>query len=421
MRYEAYLGTSKKEIEDFYVGGKQVEELWDGDTLLWKKNGVKIRENVANFCGFSKSVSQNGAELLSVGYDGDVFDDTGSFLELFTGEGTYTKRLVTCNDKEYCMAISLDNYFYAIKRKGIPSHQEQTITAFYKFGEDGNIIYSFYNARAVPTDVLDESMTGWYLNYDNFYVINDTFYTIFEVGSHNSTPEKMANWFYIVAYKNGSCISQRLVDTGIKYGYNPMEALKCSNQFRINGINILSGRVSYNTYHYCYPLVKVTENTFSVLNSFYYTYIGTDRKYIYLTDTFGCNDGRRKKLFSFDGENYKCIIDLDKIDIGTSNCDFVAAVRIEDVLYAAVTYGDFHFCDHSYVIAIDEKEPKKSKIIYKLNASSKKKNAWAAIRQLTTKNGKLYVHKAWQKSWTDDKAKIGIDEITFPSKKGDKK
>lgn len=419
MRYEAYLGTSKKKIEDFYVGGKQVEELWGGNTLLWKKNGVKIRENVANFCGFSKSVSQNGAELLSVGYDGDVSYNTGSFLELFTGEGTYTKRLVTCNEEEYCMAISLDNYFYVIKYKGIQAQREHTITAFYKFAEDGNAIYSFYNAKTVPTDVLDEFRRDWHLNHNNFYVINDTFYIIFEVGAYNSTPEKMANWFYIVAYKNGSCISQKLVDTGINYGDNPMKSLACANQFQINGTNILTGGVPYNTYHYCYPLVKVTENTFSTLNSFYYTYIGTDRKYIYLTDTLGCDDGRRKKLFSFDGENYKCIIDLEKIGIGTNSCDFVAVVRVEDILYAAVSYETFVLDDQSYVIAIDEKEPKKSKIIYELNASSKRKYRWVAIRQLTTKNGKLYVHKTWKES--DNKVKFGIDEITFPSKKGDKK
>ena len=31
------MGASEREIEDFYVGGRQVEELWGGDTLLWKK------------------------------------------------------------------------------------------------------------------------------------------------------------------------------------------------------------------------------------------------------------------------------------------------------------------------------------------------------------------------------------------------
>lgn len=37
MEYKAYLGASEREIEDFYVGGRQVEELWGGNTLLWKK------------------------------------------------------------------------------------------------------------------------------------------------------------------------------------------------------------------------------------------------------------------------------------------------------------------------------------------------------------------------------------------------
>lgn len=393
--------------------------MWAGNTLLWKKNGIRIKENIASFCGFSKSVTRSGAELLAVSYKKNVFDDDGTYLELFTGEGNYSKRLITCNNGEGCCAISLGDYFYIIKYAIISYGQEYTITAFYKYDENGNLIYEVYNAKSVPTDDL-EQFHLWNIGLDGFYVINDTFYIVFEVGSSETSPEKMANWFYIVAYKNGSCISQRVVDTGIEYGYNPMYTRKCSNQFWANNTNILSGGISYNTYHYCYPLVKVTETTFSTLGSLYYTYLGTDGENIYLTDTFGCNNGNRTKLFLFDGENYKCIIDPGKMDI--SICNFVAVTRVEGILYAAMTYGDFHFPDHSYVLKIDEENPEKSKIIYKLNASKKKRYAWAAIRQLTSKNGKLYVHKEWQELWSDgDESKIGIDEITFPSKKkGDK-
>ena len=387
--------------------------MWGGNTLLWKKNGIKIKENLASFCGFSKSVTKNGAELLAVSYEKSIYGDEGAYLELFTGEGTYTKRLITCNSGEYSAAISLGDYFYIIKYTGISYQQEYTITAFYKFDENGNLIHEVYNARLVPTDDL-EQFNLWYIRLDHFYVINDTFYIVFEVGSHESTPEKMANWFYITAYKNGSCISQKVVDTGMEYGYNPMYSpRKCSDQFLINDTNILSGGITYNTYHYCYPLVKVTENTFSVLDSLYYTYLGTDGENVYLTDTFGCNRGNRTKLFLFDGENYKRIINVDTI-VGT--CNFVAIARVEGILYAAVTYGDFDFPDHSYVLKIDEEEPEKSSVIYKLN-TPKKTYSWAAIRQLTTKNGKLYVHKELHNYTDGDKSVLRIDEITFPEKK----
>ena len=41
-----------------------MEELWGGNTLLWKKNGIKIKENIADFCGFGKCVLENGVEAL---------------------------------------------------------------------------------------------------------------------------------------------------------------------------------------------------------------------------------------------------------------------------------------------------------------------------------------------------------------------
>ena len=36
IEYKAFVGG--KEIDSFYSGGKEIQEIWGGDTLLWKKN-----------------------------------------------------------------------------------------------------------------------------------------------------------------------------------------------------------------------------------------------------------------------------------------------------------------------------------------------------------------------------------------------
>lgn len=38
--YHAY--ANGKEIKNFYVGGKEISEVWGGDTLLWKKSDGKL-------------------------------------------------------------------------------------------------------------------------------------------------------------------------------------------------------------------------------------------------------------------------------------------------------------------------------------------------------------------------------------------
>lgn len=35
IEYKAFSG--EKEIDGFYSGGKEIQEIWGGDTLLWRK------------------------------------------------------------------------------------------------------------------------------------------------------------------------------------------------------------------------------------------------------------------------------------------------------------------------------------------------------------------------------------------------
>lgn len=425
MRYEAYLGASKKEIEDFYVGGKQVEELWDGDTLLWKK-GYIIKENIAQFCGYSKCVSENGTEVLAVNHKReatDVWD--GRYLELFTGEPPYTSRLLEINNNEGWRAVCFENYFYAIRYETIRVvSSEYIIKSFCKFDENGNIIYRFENTKALPIDKLEEFNLHKHSHYLTgicaFYVINDTFYLAFGISSTNAgyvdelkEDHKLA---YLVAYKNGASISQKVIFcdeleetiNGDSY---------CKNQFLVDGRMVLAGLWNWGEFHYKHPLVEVTDSAFTRLSIEPYQYLGTNGKDIFFTnDTY--NNHARNNIYIYKNGEYKLIYNVTTNELGR----ITAITFIDNIMYIATNYGHDDFPDSAIVASINLESPEKAKAIYKLNRP-KKKFSWAGIRQLTSKNGSVYVHKEYQELWTDgDYSKLEIDEIIIKSnKKGDTK
>lgn len=413
MRYEAYLGTSKKEIEDFYVGGKQVEELWDGDTLLWKK-GYIVRENVANFCGQSKCTSINGTELLAIWHTKTYYDFDGNCLAFFTGDGEHIREIITNTDEgESWQAVSTGKNFYVIKFKYV-ERKYVLITVFYKFDEDGNTIYEIHNSNPIPTDGLSEASgtKTWTLSYETFYVINDILYIVMRVSDQLNHPKQTYGWYYLAAYKNGLCTSHKfkIFDNIQKFAESPLYSHeRCSNQFYLNGINLIVGGAFFEyAGHDCYPLVKIYPDSFSLLDNTDYTCIGRSGENVYVTET-----RVRERLFLFDGETYKYVF--------TPGWKLVSALDIEDRIYVAVV-SDRSLPTLSCVIEFD-KRTSKSRIIYSINRGKKKKYHWAAIRQLTAKNGKLYVHKDYQTYKDGDYTRIGIDEIDIVDKrkKGDTK
>lgn len=418
MVYRAFLG--EKEINEFSLNGQSIDEIRAGKEIFWQRSKIRVRENVAKFCAFHKCTTINGVDALEVSYEKDIYSDYGTYLELFVDNDANMKRLFEIKEEERWNAVSNGEYFYVVKNKSAETFDLGAVpTAFYKFNEKGELIYSYYNADPVPTDILDKKFQLWRIEYRGFYVIDNIFYILFKIERSDTRPEKMANWFYLVAYSSGACILQKVLDVDATYDDDPSYIEKSTDQFTLNGLNMLPGGVSYNTYHYCNPLLPVSSSGFSVPDSLHYTYLGTDGKNIYLADTLGHNGGNRSKLFLFDGTDYKCVFDFEKNKIPGY---LIAIARIEDKLYVALNYGDYSFPDHAYVAELNAETFEKAKIIYKLNIT-KRKYAWIAIRQLSSKNGKLYVHKEWQVSWTDSdqQSNLGIDELTFPKKKGDTK
>ena len=44
IEYKAFSG--EKEIDGFYSGGKEIQEIWGGDTLLWRKKEDLVEEDI---------------------------------------------------------------------------------------------------------------------------------------------------------------------------------------------------------------------------------------------------------------------------------------------------------------------------------------------------------------------------------------
>lgn len=426
MIYRAFLG--KEEINEFSLDGQPIDEIRGGKEIFWKRSRIRVRENITNFCGFSKCVSENGAELLATCYKRDPTDvDGGTFLELFTGDSPYSKRLIECKmgsdyaEGENWKAISCGKYFYVIKYACTNyAAGEYVVTSFYKFDENGNTIYHFENSKTVPTDSLKGITMHRHSHYltglREFYVINDVFYIIFKIGSSEVTHEDDSGLFFIIGYQNGIHMSQRLV---LNAGTNTLSNRSpCSYQFIINNDAVLTGVVIGSAYYENRPLENVSDSALKALTSQDYSFLGTDGKKIYLTDVSE-NSSRRRNIYLYEEGKYvlKKNMDDDKIYM---NHQFLTVTFIDDMMYAVMTNGNAGFPSNAIVVEIDTKTFGNSRVIYKLNTPTKK-YAWAAIRQITSKNGKIYVHKEYQKSWTDDVSEIGIDEISFPKKKGDTK
>lgn len=67
MQYRAYAGG--KEIRDFYIGGKQVNEIWGGNTLLWNRERVTFRYAVRFILNREFTVNLNGTYTIDeIGY-----------------------------------------------------------------------------------------------------------------------------------------------------------------------------------------------------------------------------------------------------------------------------------------------------------------------------------------------------------------
>lgn len=405
--------TLGKEI-DFHAGGKDACQVWGGGELLWEKNRIKIRRNIANFCGFSKCVSENGAELLAVCYERDSTDtNEGIYLELFTGNSPYSKRLIECQNESW-RALSYGKYFYVIKYKRISyAAGKYVITSFYKFDENGNVIYHFENSEMVPTDSL-ESITihehsHFLCDLRDFYIVDDTFYIIFKIASNQITNENDTGLFFIIGYQNGTHTSQKIVLNAEPNALaNPSP---CTYQFVINNSTILTGvNIGGATYDER-PLENVSDDTLKALTSQGYSFLGTDGKKIYLTDIRE-GTAKRRKIYLY--ENGKCTLKKNMNDDKEyMSHQFLTATFIGDTMYAVMTHGGDPFPSNAIVVKIDTKTFEKSKIIYKLNTPTRKYR-WATIRQITSKNGKIYVHKEYQKLWTDNTFTLEIDEITLP-------
>lgn len=422
MRYEAYLGSSKKEIEDFYIGGRQVEELWAGNTLLWKKGNI-IKENVADFCGFEKIVSENGTEALSVDYVRGVTDVSGGkYFELFIGDAPYAKRLLEHNFDvgESWHAVCFERYFYAARLKSVSYMESRyVIQSFCKYDEDGNVVYQYENAGEFPIDKIKElsSPHGHYhylSGLAGFYVINDTFYFAFRVSNTDGSNCDNDDTYLLVSYKGGAYMSQKLI-SGVKLvdEDNNEGNSSCKNQFMINGQMILAGNRTPGPDYRNRPLIVVSESGFSRPFSKKYSYIGTNGKNIFLTNT-NANFNNRTEIYLLNSGEYELIYDIKNDGI---YYDITCLEFIGDMMYIAANYGSAGYPDHAIVIEVNLNSPKKGTVIYRLN-TPKRKYSWIAIRLLTTKNGKLYVHKEWQKLWTDgNNSMLGVDEITFLRKK----
>lgn len=404
-----------------------MEELWGGNTLLWKKNGIKIKENIADFCGFGKCVSENGVEALSIDHVRSATDiNGGAYFELFVGNAPYAKRLLELNNKESWYAVCFEKNFYAIRYETISTTASQyAIKSFCKYDENGNVIYRYESAGTMPVDKLKELNPHKHSHYlgglSGFYVINDTFYLLFsisstEVNSNKNEDEEDLSMYFLITYKDGSCISQKII-SGVKFIDTAANesAVSCKNQFLVDEKILLTGSSVPGPYYENRPLIAVSEGGISRPFSAKYSYIGTNGKDIFLTDARS-NYDRRQKIYLFDNGEYKLIHNIENDD-GAINHRVVALAFIDNMMYIAANYGDVGFPYSAVVIEVDLNSPEKGTVIYKLN-TPKHKYSWIGIRQLTAKNGKLYVHKEWQKLWTDgDKSLLGIDEITFPDKK----
>ena len=321
--------------------------------------------------------------------------------------------------------MCFENYFYAIRYEIISaSASEYSIKSFCKFDKNGNTVYRFETAGTMPIDKVKELNPHKHRHYlhslRGFYVINDIFYLVFSIASGEVQADKTEDkedhsMYFLAVYKDGACMTQKMI-SGTVFIDEHESWTTCKNQFEVDGKILLVGNSVPGPYYDFSPLIAVSESGISRPYSLGgYSYIGTNGTDIFLTDA-RYNYDSRKKIYLFNNGECKLIHDITNDD-GIVNYKIVALTFIENMMYIAANYGDTAFPYSSVVVEVDLKSPEKGKVIYKLN-TPKQKFSWIGIRQLTAKNGRVYVHKEYQKSYLDgDYSKLEIDEIIIKSSK----
>lgn len=278
MIYRAYL--NQREITSFFLDGVETDEIWGGDTLLWKKSGFSILENLRGYVANQKCISANGINMLSVLKS--QTSSEGQVIGFFQEASPYVNKILT-NGNYYSSTrvISCGNYFYAIKIDRSNGDKDSTISRFYKIDESGNIIAQYSNSAKISNS------QNYYTLVRGFVVINDTFYCIVDFLKGSLTGDSQGMKMY--TYRNGSRGS--IYDIPVSTGNISISQGDMSDSFAINGktfvIMTKSGIRS---------LYQVSAGNVTRITNANYNYRGTDGTDLYFVSA------NQKKLYKLDKE-----------------------------------------------------------------------------------------------------------------------
>lgn len=87
IEYKAFVGG--KEVDSFYSGGKEIQEIWGGDTLLWKKKEGGRTFSVTLYCTYPTSIF-NTASGLDTDFMSDRVFHYNVYIEI-TGSAYYDR------------------------------------------------------------------------------------------------------------------------------------------------------------------------------------------------------------------------------------------------------------------------------------------------------------------------------------------
>lgn len=390
IEYKAFVGG--KEIDSFYSGGKEIQEIWGGDTLLWKKSGFRIKRNVVDEAIGDVCTCESGRQFFRLLYcSGDT--KASDYIATFSESGELFKKIRNIKQNNAVWTLAFGNYFYIMTA----SLDETKIMSFYKFSEDGTLISTYdYNKTADLYNGSKGLVKGFYINeYGRYCVI------IFYYG------KKVYMQTQVIS-SSGS--HSTIENTSFKYA--PTSLVR--EQFHIGDkiIGISDSRYSSgSTVGSSKPiLLDLASYKFQAISE-KYIYLGTDGVRIF------CTDLSEQKIYEYTGDEFKFKYDLSN-DFDPNwtflrKITFAGGYMIAQITNMGSTTTN---ADYIKIIRIDSEFKNVETVSYNVDNI----DGFLVEREMNgiaSYNGKLYIGKNYWKASTPSSSVKGAgaytDEVSF--------
>ena len=385
MEYKAFSGG--KEIDSFYSNGKELQEIWGGDTLFWKKSGIKIRRNVANDTLDGALMCANKAgntffALLNVQRNSL---DSLCVATFSASDGQLFKKVIYYREDLWPMVTSCGDYFYIMTS----GNKMQKVYYLYEYAGDGTLVSKTTFETYMPDyQGIKPNISGFYINeYGECCVIvkyhgNKVHVQTIILSGNSKT-----------AYYNG--LVSKL--TGLK----SLAGAEMTDQFYINGKRICASFLN--------ALTDITSYDFKAIDQ-HYVYLCRNGNRIFCVD-----NSTHRILYEYDGTNFARICSLQKDYINTRH-NIISVTILDGDIIILFEAGDNYSSDNDYkIVRVNIDSQKVELVPYEIESTAK--YIAVILSGVEAHNGKLYVGKfyTWYPStynmvWRDP----GLDEVSFP-------